>query len=33
MVTLIYVMTSGGPFGATETTSVKAFKEGRNNFV
>ena len=28
MVTLIYVMTSGGPFGATETTSVKAFKEG-----
>lgn len=28
MVTLIYIMTSGGPFGATETTSVKAFKEG-----
>jgi ABC-type sugar transport system permease subunit len=28
MVTLIYVMTSGGPFGSTETTSVKAFKEG-----
>lgn len=28
MVTLIYVMTSGGPFGATETISVKAFKEG-----
>ena len=28
MVTLIYVLTSGGPFGATETTSVKAFKEG-----
>jgi ABC-type sugar transport system permease subunit len=28
MVTLIYVMTSGGPFNATETMSVKAFKEG-----
>jgi ABC-type sugar transport system permease subunit len=28
MVTLIYVMTSGGPFSATETMSVKAFKEG-----
>ncbi len=28
MVTLIYVLTSGGPFGATETLSVRAFKEG-----
>lgn len=28
MVTLIYVLTAGGPFGATETTSVIAFKEG-----
>ena len=28
MVTLIYVLTSGGPFGATETLSVKAFREG-----
>ncbi len=28
MVTLIYVMTSGGPFNATETMSVAAFKQG-----
>lgn len=28
MVTLIYVMTGGGPIGATEVLSVHAFKEG-----
>lgn len=28
MVTLIYVLTAGGPFGATQTVSVLAFMEG-----
>ncbi len=28
MVTLIFVMTAGGPFDATETISLRAFKEG-----
>lgn len=28
MVTLIYVFTGGGPFSATETLSLRAFKEG-----
>ena len=28
MVTLIYTLTSGGPFDATQTVSVLAFKEG-----
>lgn len=28
MVTLLFVLTAGGPFGATETISLKAFKEG-----
>ena len=28
MVTLIFVMTAGGPFGATSTISLKAFQEG-----
>ena len=28
MVTLIYVFTGGGPFNATETLSLRAFKEG-----
>lgn len=28
MVTLIFVMTAGGPFGATTTISLKAFQEG-----
>ena len=28
MVTLIYVLTAGGPFGATTTLSVRAFKTG-----
>ena len=26
--TLIFVMTAGGPFDATETISLRAFKEG-----
>jgi multiple sugar transport system permease protein len=32
MVTLIYVYTGGGPFSSTETLSLRAFKEGFDNW-